>query len=134
MALAEDEHQIQTLGSGRLDPSLGDGVGARRSEWSPDLRDAEIAQPAIEHLPVAAVAVVNEKAWWFTIPTAAFDDLLCHPFRRGMACHLDMQDLAVGMTDRKENKEALEPDRPSAEEIASPDIPGVRLEKLSPAR
>ena len=42
MALAEDEHQIQTLGSGRPDPSLGDGVGARRSEWGADLRDAEI--------------------------------------------------------------------------------------------
>jgi hypothetical protein len=49
MALAEDEHEVQTLGSGRPDPSLGDGVGARRSEWGPDLCDAEIVQPPIEH-------------------------------------------------------------------------------------
>src|SRR5262245_58750520 len=123
MALAEDEHQIQTLGSGRPDPSLGDGVGARRSVWGPDLLDAEIVQPAIEHLPVAAVAVVDKKAWRFTIPVAAFDDLLCRPFRRGMASHLDMQDLAVGMTDRKEDIEGLEPDRLHAEEITGPDIP-----------
>ena len=43
MAFAENEHEIQTLGSGRPDPSLGDGVGARRSEGGPDLRDAEMA-------------------------------------------------------------------------------------------
>src|SRR4029450_13241694 len=133
MALTEDENQIQTLGSGRPDPSLGDGVGARRSEWGPDLRDAEIAQPAIEHPPVAAVAVMDEKAWRLTIPAAAFDDLLCRPFRRGMASHLDMQDLAVGRTDRKENIEGLEPDRPYAEEIAGPDIPGMPIEKRPPA-
>jgi hypothetical protein len=28
------------------------------------------------------------------------------------------------MTDREENMEGLEPDRPYAEEIAGPDIPG----------
>ncbi len=83
MALAEDEHEVQTLGSGRPDPSLGDGVGARRSEWGPDLPDAEIVQPPIEHLPVAAVAVMDEKARWLAIPAAAFDDLLRHPFRWG---------------------------------------------------
>ena len=118
MALAENEHEIQTLASGRPDPSLGDGVGARRSEWGPDLRDAEMVYPPIENAPVAAVTVMDEKARCFTIPAAAFDDLLCRPFRRGMAGHLDMQDLAVGMTDRKENIEGLEPDRPHAEEIA----------------
>ena len=86
-------------------------------------RDPGIFQPPMEHLPVTAVAVMDEKARWFAIPAAAFDDLLCHPFRRGMASHLDMQDLAVGMTDRKEDIEGLEPDRPYAEEIARPDIP-----------
>jgi hypothetical protein len=44
-----------------LTPSLGDGVGARRSEWGRDLRDAEIVQPPIEHLPVAAVVVMDES-------------------------------------------------------------------------
>src|SRR5262245_6097482 len=52
----------------------------------------------------------------------AFDDLLRRPFRRGMASDLDMQDLAVGMTDRKEDIEGLEPDRPHTEEITGPDI------------
>jgi hypothetical protein len=76
---------------------------------------------------------MDEKAWWLTIPAAAFDDLLCRPFRRGMASHLDMQDLAVGMTGRKEDIEGLELDRPYAEEIAGPDIPGMAVEKRPPA-
>ena len=50
-----------------------------------------------------------------------------------MASHRDMKDLAVGMTDRKENLEGLEPDRPHAEEITRPDIPRMPLEKLPPA-
>ena len=32
-----------------------------------------------------------------------------------MASHLDMQDFAVAMTDRKENIEGLEPEYPSGE-------------------
>ena len=76
---------------------------------------------------------MEEEARWFTIPAAAFDDLLRHPFCCGMASHLDMQDLAVGMTDRKEDIEGLEPDRPHAEEITGPDIPGMPLEQFPPA-
>ena len=76
---------------------------------------------------------MDEEARWFAIPAAAFDDLLRHPFCRGMAGHLDMQDLAVDMTDRKENVERLEPDRSHAEEITGPDIPGMPLQKFPPA-
>ena len=43
---------------------------------------------------------MHEEAWRFTVPGAAFDDLLRRPFRRGMPSDLDMQDLAVGVTDR----------------------------------
>jgi hypothetical protein len=50
-----------------------------------------------------------------------------------MACHLDMQDLAVGVTDRKEDIESLEPDRPYTEEVTGPDIVRMSLEKLPPA-
>jgi hypothetical protein len=75
---------------------------------------------------------MDEKARGFTIPATAFDDLLRGPFGCGMASDLDMQDLAVRMTDRKENIERLEPDRPHAEEIAGPDISGMPLEKLPP--
>ena len=76
---------------------------------------------------------MDEEARRFTVPAAAFDDLLRDPFRFGVASHLDMQDLAVGMTDRKENVERLEPDRPHAEEITGPDILRMPLEKLPPA-
>ena len=67
------------------------------------------------------------------MPAAAFDDLLRHPFCCGMASYLDMQDLAIGMTDRKENIEGLKPDRLDTEEIAGTDISGMPLEKFPPA-
>ncbi len=50
-----------------------------------------------------------------------------------MARHLDMQDLAVGVTDRKEDIEGLESDRPYTEEVTGPDILRMPLEKLPPA-
>src|SRR5262249_48914722 len=57
MALAEDQKEVKTLGSGCPDPALGNGVGARRSEWGSDLRDPEMAKPPIENAPIAAVTV-----------------------------------------------------------------------------
>jgi hypothetical protein len=125
VALVEDEYLIQTLGSDRPYPPLGDRVGARRSEWGPDLRDAEIVPPPIENFPVATVTVMDEKARWFAIPAAAFDDLLRHPLCRGTASHLDMKDLAVGLTDHEEDIESPERDRLHAEEVTGPQVPGM---------
>ena len=33
---------------------------------------------------------MDEEARWFTIPATTFDDLLRHPFRRGMASDLNV--------------------------------------------
>src|SRR5262245_602495 len=73
---------------------------------------------------------MDEEAQWSAIPAAAFEDLLRHPFCCGMAGYLDMRNLAVGMADRKENIEGPEPDRPHAEEIAGPDIPGMPQKRI----
>jgi len=43
-----------------------------------------------------------------------------------------MQDLAVGMTDGKEDIEGLEPDRPRTEEITDLDILRMPIEELPP--
>ena len=62
VSFIEDKHVIQTLGSHRSHPSLGDRVGLRRSERSTDLRDAEPKDPEIKHRPVTPVAVMDEIA------------------------------------------------------------------------
>ena len=62
----------------------------------------------IERAPVAAVTVMDEEARRFTVPAAAFDDLLRHPFGCGVSSNLDMQDLAVGVTDHEKDIESLE--------------------------
>jgi hypothetical protein len=48
MALIEDEHVVQALGSDGSHPALGYGVGSRRSEWCANLGNTNIAHPTIE--------------------------------------------------------------------------------------
>jgi hypothetical protein len=79
MALIEDEHVVQALGSDGSHPALGYGVGSRRSEWCANLGNTNIAHPTIECGTVTAVAVMNEKSWRLAIPSAAFDHLLGRP-------------------------------------------------------
>src|SRR5689334_3690668 len=79
MALIEDEHVVQALGSDGSHPALGYGVGSRRSEWCANLGNTNIAHPTIECGTVTAVAVMNKKSWRLAIPSAAFDHLLSRP-------------------------------------------------------
>ena len=75
---------------------------------------------------------MDQEAWWPTIPAAAFHDLLCDPFRRGMLCYLDMQHFAAGMADHEEDMEGLEPQSLNAEKVAGPNLRSVAFEKASP--
>src|ERR1700736_2573230 len=61
MLLIENEQVIQTFGPQRSHPALGDGIGARRSERSADLPDAEAAQSLFEGFPKATVTIMNEE-------------------------------------------------------------------------
>src|SRR5499425_1390781 len=79
MALIEDEHVVQALGSDGSHSAFGDGVGSRRSEWRANLGNTNIAHPTTECGTVTAVAVMNEKSWQLAIPSAAFDHLLSRP-------------------------------------------------------
>src|SRR5262249_60593597 len=79
MALIEDEHVVQALGSDGSHPALGYGIGSRRSEWRANLGNTNIAHPTMECGAVTAVAVMNEKSWRVAIPSAAFDHFLSRP-------------------------------------------------------
>src|SRR5499426_2090405 len=88
MALIQDEHVVQALGSVGSHPALGDGVGSRRSEWRANLGNTNMAHPTIERGAVTAVAVMNEKSWRLAMPSAAFDHLLSRPRGGGVRRHL----------------------------------------------
>jgi len=83
MAFTEDKAVIQTFLPDRSHPPLGDRIGLWGSEWGANLRDSKASYPPVEERTVAAVAITDQKAWWLTIPAAAFHDLLRRPFRRG---------------------------------------------------
>src|SRR5262249_22206176 len=79
MALIEDEHVVQALGSDGPHPALGDGIGSRRSERCANLGNTNIAHPTIECGTITAVAVMNEKSWRLAIPGTEFGNLLSRP-------------------------------------------------------
>src|SRR5215831_86085 len=58
MALIEDEHVVQALGSDGPHPALGYGIGSRRSEWRANLGNTNIAHPTMECGAVTTVAVM----------------------------------------------------------------------------
>jgi hypothetical protein len=97
MALIEYEHVVQALGPDRSHPTLGDGVGPRRSERRPSLGNREIAYPPIEAGAITAVAVMNEKTWRLAVPTTAFNNLLCRPLGGRMRRHMHVENLPAGV-------------------------------------
>src|SRR5215471_12374427 len=125
MALIEDEHVVQALGSDGSHPALGYGIGSRRSEWRANLGNTNIAHPTMECGAVTAVAVMNEKSWRLAIPSAAFDHLLSRPRGGGIRRHVHVQNLPAGVIDHEEHVQRSERDRSDAEEVARPDLRGV---------
>src|SRR6516225_4708616 len=79
MALIEYENVVQALGPDRSHPALGDGVGSRRSEWRANLGNTNITRATIESGAKTAVAVMNEETSRYSVPSAAFDNLLRRP-------------------------------------------------------
>jgi hypothetical protein len=121
MALIEDEHVVQALGPDRSHPPLRNRVGARRFERCACVGYTEITHPPIEVRGIAAVAVVNDKAWRLAVPTAAFDNLLRRPLRGWMRRHVHMENLSAGVIDHEKHVQCSKRDGLDAEEIARPD-------------
>jgi hypothetical protein len=94
---------VQTFRSRRPHPSLSNGIGAGRPEWRANLPYSEAPQAAIEVRTIAAVAIVNQKSRWRSVPGAAFHDLLCGPVRCRMPRHLNVEDLPVSESDDEED-------------------------------
>src|SRR5215472_2698870 len=122
MALIEYETVVQALGPGRSHPALRDGVGPRRSEWRAKLGNTNIAHPTIERGAITAVAVMNEETSRYSLPRAAFDNLLRRPRSGRMRRHANVDDLPAGAIDHEEHVQHSERDRSDTEEIARPDL------------
>ena len=84
-------------------------------------------QAALERRAIPAVAIVNQKTWWPSIPSAAFDQLL----RSRTWRHRYVQNLSVDVSDHEKDVQSLEQDRLNAEEVTSPDMPS---QELAPSR
>ena len=102
---------VQAFGSNGFYPSLRDGVGLRRSEGRADRSGTESFQPEVKGRTVTAVAVMDEKTRWYTIPTAGLDDLPPCPLAGRVTSGSDMNDFPTGMM----NDEKLEAIRLSEE-------------------
>src|SRR5215831_19163706 len=103
MAFIEYEHVVEALGPDRSHPALGDGVGSRRSEWRANLGNTNITHATIESGAITAVAVMNEETSRYSLPSAAFDNLLRRPRSGRMRRHANVDDLSAGMIDHEEH-------------------------------
>ena len=99
---------VQTLRSRGSHPSLSDSMGSRRPERRANLPYPEAAHATIEAYSIAAVAIMNQKSRWRSIPGAAFHDLLCDPASRRMPRHFNVEDLSVCGSDDEEDVKRLE--------------------------
>ena len=123
MALIEYENVVQALGPDRSHPALGDGVGARRSERRAYLGNTNIAHPTIESCAITAVAVTKKETSRYSVPSAAFNNLLGCPRVVGrMRRHANVDNLPAGVMDHEKHVEHSERDRSDTAEVARPDF------------
>ena len=121
MVLIEYEDVVQALGPDRSHPTLGDGVGSRRSEWRANLGNTNITHATIESGAITAVTVMNEETSRYSLPSAAFDNLLRRPRSGRMRRHVHVENLPAGVMDHEEHVQRSKRDRLDAEEVARPD-------------
>jgi hypothetical protein len=77
-------------------------------------------QAALERRAIPAVAIVNQKSWRPSIPSAAFDQLLGRPLRGRTWRHRYVQNFSVDVPYHEKDVKSLEQDCSNAEEVTSP--------------
>ena len=122
MALIEYENVVQALGPDRSHAALGDGVGARRSERRAYLGNTNIADPTIESCAITAAAVTKKETSRYSVPSAAFNNLLSRPRGGGIRRHVHVENLPAGVIDHEEHVQHSERHRSDTEEVARPDL------------
>jgi len=122
MTLIEDENVVKALGPDRSHPALSDGVRPRRSERCAYLGNTNVAHPTIESGAITAVAVMNEETSWYSVPSAAFDNLLTRPRSGRIGRHVNVENLPTGMMDHEEHVERSKRYGLDAKEVARPDL------------
>ncbi len=132
--MAKDKRMVQTFRSHRPYPALRDGIRPWRLDRCPELLDSEGSDPAVEHLTVAAITVVNQIARWFPFAATGLHHLLGQPLCGGMSSRSDMHKLSSAMIDHEKHIQGPKPDRLNCEEITRPDPLSVLRQKPTPAR
>src|SRR5215472_19135270 len=84
-------------------------------------------QAALERRAIPAVAIVHQKTWWPSIPSAAFDQLLGRPLRGRIWRHRDVQNFSVDVPDHEKDVQSLEQDCSNAKESQAHILHSCRL-------
>ena len=122
MALIEYEQMVEALDPDGSHPTLGDGVRPRRSERRAYLGNTNIAHPTIESCAITAVAVTKKETSRYSVPSAAFNNLLGCPRVGRMRRHANADNLPAGVMDHEKHVEHSERDRSDTAEVARPDL------------
>ena len=107
-------------------------TGGTLFKWLIEKANPEAPHATIEACSIAAIAIVNQKSRWRSLPGVAFHDLLCDPASRRKPRHFNVDDLSVCESDDEEDVKRLEQDRRDAEKVASPNVRCMPRQELSP--
>src|SRR5215472_5730184 len=129
MALIEYEQMVEALASDRSHPALGDGVRPRRSERCANLGYTNIAHPTIERGAITAVAVMNEETSRYSVPSAAFDNLLRRPRSGRMRRYVNVENLPAGVMDHEQHVKRSKRYGLDTKEVACPHLRTMLLRK-----
>src|SRR5260370_39755059 len=91
MALAEDDHVVETLAADRSDQSLDEGVLPGRARRAQDFLDAHACEPVAEGVAVDSIAI-SHQVLRYAVFWELFADLLSGPGGGRMLRHVEMQD------------------------------------------
>lgn len=90
MSLVDRNDEIQTFSPNGADDPFAEGIGGRRSDWSPESTDSKVSKRGVDRLREDGVAIMNHKSILMVIGQK-FAELLNRPFGGGMIGYVDMQ-------------------------------------------
>jgi hypothetical protein len=126
LLLLKNQQVVEALTSHTAQEALTDGIGAWSVIWGFENLDAtRLGNPSEAH-PKLAIIIPYEIFRTYT-KSGGFSKLLCRPSVGGRACHADVDHSACLQFDEEEGKKRAEEEICDRQEVARPDLLGMRV-------
>ena len=128
MVRRQRDHQVQAFPPQRPDEPLAEGIGLGTLRWCFKDSQAQVTDMLVKLRGENAVPIMQEETVG-VIRGDGFAQLLQCPLRRGMCCHIGMEDAARGMFHDDKYIEEAKGGRDHDTEVARDDRLGMIAHK-----